>query len=265
MLLSFYQSSWRYRHFILSSIRSEFVNRFLRSKLGGLWVIIHPLTQVLIYALILSAVLAAKLPGIDNRFAYAIYLCAGILGWGLFNEIVSRGLTIFIDNGNLLRKISFPRITLPLIMLGAALINHLLLLLAILVVFLILGHAPGITLLWLPILSLLTAALALGTGLILGVFNVFVRDVGQVVTIVLQMLFWFTPIVYPISIVPDALRDWLVFSPVFPLISGFQNILVYNKPPELLPLVFVGALAALVLAFALLLFRRATPDILEQL
>jgi len=265
MLLAFYRSAWCYRHFILSSIRAEFVNRFLRSKLGGLWVIIHPLTQVLIYALILSAVLAAKLPDIDHRFGYAIYLCSGILGWGLFNEIVHRGVTIFIDNGSLLRKISFPRVTLPLIMIGAALINHLLLFAAILVVFACLGHLPGLALMWLPLLSLLTVALALGVGLMLGVFNVFVRDVGQAVAIILQMLFWFTPIVYPVTIVPDALRAWLIFSPVYPLITGFQNVLVFNRAPDVFPLVCVGLVAMLILGFALLLFRKATPDILEQL
>lgn len=265
MIQSHLLSAWHYRHFVLSSIRAEFANRFQRSKLGGLWVIIHPLTQVLIYALILSAVLAAKLPGIDKRFGYAIYLCAGILGWGLFSEILGRSLTIFIDNGTLLRKMAFPRITLPLIMLGAAVINHLLLLLAILLVFMFLGHLPGAALVWLPLLSLLTAALALGIGLILGVFNVFVRDIGQAVGILLQMLFWFTPIVYPLTIVPAAFRNWLVLNPVYPLISGFQNVLVYNRPPDLLPLVFVGLLAAVLLLFSLNLFRRATPDMLDQL
>lgn len=264
-MLSLFQSAWRYRYFMMSSIRGEFVNRFQRSKLGGLWVIIHPLTQVLIYALILSAVLSAKLPGINNRFAYAIYLCAGMLGWGLFVEIVSRGMTIFIDNGNLIRKIAFPRITLPLIMLGAALVNHLLLLVAILAVFAALGHLPSVAMLWLPLLSLMTTALALGLGLSLGILNVFIRDIGQAVPIVLQMLFWFTPVAYPIAIVPEHLQVWLNLNPLFPLIKGFQNVLVYNRAPDIMPLVLVGGLSLLLLAGALNLFRRAVPDMLDQL
>ena len=73
------RSLWQYRHFILCSIQNELITRFARSKLGGLWMIINPLAQVAIYALILSSVLAAKLPGIDNKYAYAIYLMAGML------------------------------------------------------------------------------------------------------------------------------------------------------------------------------------------
>ena len=106
--------------------------------------IIHPLAQAAIFALVLAEVMAAKLPGMaNNKFAYAIYLLSGMLAWSLFSEIVSRCLTVFIDNGNLLKKMLFPRINLPLIIAGSALINNLLLLLAILVVFALLGHVPG--------------------------------------------------------------------------------------------------------------------------
>ena len=109
---------WEYRSFVVSSIKNEFIARFARSRLGGLWMIIHPLAQVAIYALILSNVLAAKLPGIDNKYAYALYLMAGMLAWNLFSEIVSRCLTIFIENGNLMKKMRFPRIALPVNVVG---------------------------------------------------------------------------------------------------------------------------------------------------
>ncbi|MGD2054609.1 MAG: ABC transporter permease, partial [Gammaproteobacteria bacterium] len=145
-------AAWRYRHFIFSSIRNDFRARVSRSKLGGAWMILHPLTQVLMYAIVLSAVLSAKLPGIDNQFAYAIYLTAGMLAWSLFSETITRCLTIFIDNGNLLKKVAFPRICLPLIVGGSSLVNNLLLLLTIVVIFTFLGHLPTLELLWMPIL-----------------------------------------------------------------------------------------------------------------
>lgn len=265
MVKFFLLSIWRYRHFILSSIRAEFVNRFVRSKLGGLWCVIHPLTQVLIYALILSGVMASKMPGINNRFSYAIYLSAGVLGWGLFLEIVTRCLTIFIDNGNLIKKIAFPRITLPLIMIGSSLINHGLLLVAILGVFALFGHWPGLALLWVPVLALVSLSLALGVGLVLGVLNVFLRDIGQVVSIVLQILFWFTPIVYQITTLPGTLRDLLVFNPVYPIVAGYQEVLVYGRPPALGGLAVVFAAGLTILAFALFLFRKASADMLDVL
>src|SRR5690554_2306520 len=139
----------RYRHFVWSSIRNELVSRFARSKLGGLWMIVNPLAQVAIYALILSNVLAAKLPGIDNKYAYALYLMAGILAWSLFAEIVSRCLNLFIEQGNLMKKMRFPRITLPTIVVGSSLLNNFLLFIALIVVFASLGHMPQIQMLWL--------------------------------------------------------------------------------------------------------------------
>jgi lipopolysaccharide transport system permease protein len=95
------------------------------------------------------------------------------------------------------------------------------------------------------------------------VLNVFVRDIGQVMTIVLQILFWFTPIVYPITIIPETLRGWLQFNPVYPIVSGYQAVLVYNRAPALGGLVVVFILSLVILAFALLLFRKAGPDLLD--
>jgi len=114
--------AWRYRHFIFSSIKNDFLSCFARSRLGGLWMVIHPLAQVAIFAFILSAVLSSRLPEIDNRYAYALYLTAGMLAWSLFTELVSRSLTVFVDNGNLLKKMMFPRICLPLIVSRSAVI-----------------------------------------------------------------------------------------------------------------------------------------------
>src|SRR5215475_5693166 len=200
--------AWRYRHFIFSSIKNDFLSRFARSRLGGLWMVIHPLAQVVIFAFILSAVLASKLPGIDNRYAYALYLMAGMLAWSLFTELVSRSLTVFVDNAGLLKKMMFPRICLPLIVSGSALVNSLLLFVAILAVFALLGHQPGWSLLWLPVLIVLNVMLGAGLGLLIGVFNVFRRDVGQVVPIVLQFWFWFTPIIYMPTVLGERYRHW---------------------------------------------------------
>ena len=134
-MFGMFRGLWQYRHFVISSIRNEMISRFARSKLGGLWMIINPLAQVAIYALILSNVLAAKLPGIDNQYAYAIYLMAGLLAFTLFSEIISRCLNLFIEQGNLMKKMSFPRITLPTIVAGSCLLNNVLLFVAMLGVF----------------------------------------------------------------------------------------------------------------------------------
>lgn len=264
-MLGMLKSVIAYREFILSSIRNEFLTRFSRSKLGGLWIIINPLIQVAIYAIILSNVLSAKLPGIENKYAYAIYLVAGTLGWTLFSEIVGRCLTLFIDQGNLMKKMRFPKIALPSIVIGSAVLNNVLLLISALIVFLLMGHYPGWNVFWLLPLTLIVIALATGMGLLLGVLNVFVRDVGQVVPIALQLLFWFTPIVYPASIIPEALRVYLNWNPLVPVINAYHQVLVFDSTPDAMSLGPVLAAAVLFLLIGLFVFRRASPEMVDAL
>lgn len=256
---------WAYRFFILSSIKNDLRLRFIRSRLGALWMIIHPLMQVLIFATILSEVLAAKLPGIDNKYAYALYLMAGTLCWTMFAETVGKSVNLFVDSGNLMKKMAFPRICLPFIAGGTMLVNNLLLLVAIFAVFALLGHFPDMQAWWLPALMVLTLTFAMSIGLLLGVLNVFMRDIGQVVPVVLQALFWLTPIVYHITILPPGVQKVFKLNPLFPLVTSYQNVLVFNKPPVWADLVWMILTTLLMGVAALVVFRRASPEMVDAL
>lgn len=257
--------AWHYRYYIVSAISAEFRNRFARSRLGGIWMLLHPLAQVAIFALVLSAVLAARLPEIDNRFAYAIYLSAGFLAWTLFTDLVNGGLNLFVSQGHLLKKIAFPRICLPLVALGTALVNHFSLLLAIVVLFTLLGHPPSLLLFWLPVAMLVVAALGLGVGLVLGILNVFLRDIGQIVPIALQFGFWLTPIVYMADMLPDRLQPYLALNPMQPLVAAYQDILAFQRFPDWLPMIGGVLMAGLSLVLAWVLFRRADAEMVDLL
>lgn len=255
----------RYRYFIFSSIKNELRLRFIRSKLGALWMIIHPLAQVLIFATILSEVLSAKLPGIESKYAYALYLMAGTLGWTLFAETLGKCLNLFIENGNLMKKMAFPRICLPVIAGGTMLVNNLLLVAAIFVVFAALGHFPDRQALWLPVLIALNLLFSLGLGLILGVMNVFMRDIGQVVPVILQAMFWLTPVVYSLSILPERFQIWFKFNPMYPIITSYQNVLVFGKAPLWGALAWMALVTLVLLVMALIVFRRASPEMVDAL
>jgi len=256
---------WRYRFFLFSSIYRELAAQFIRSKLGGLWLILHPLAQVAIYALILSQVLSARLPELSNQYAYAIYLTAGLLAWNLFSEILVKSVNVFVSNGHLMKQVNFPRVTLPAIVVGSCIVNNLLLLFAVLAIFVVLGHGFTLALLWIPILMALVACLALGLGLILGVLNVFVRDIGQVVPVVLQITFWLTPIVYPLSILPAHYLPWLSLGPMYHITIAYQNVLVYGQPPDMSQLGWIVGVAVLSGIIGLVLFRRASPELVDVL
>lgn len=256
---------WAYRFFIISSIKTEFKTRFSRSKLGGLWMILNPLAMVLIYALILSQIMTAKLPGVATQYAYPIYILAGMVGWTLFAEIMGRCLNVFIDNANLLKKLSFPKLALPLIIIGSALINFVLLAVMMFVVFGFLGHLPYHALEWLPLLVLLTLALSVGIGLFFGIINVFIRDVGQVMSIVLQFWFWLTPVVYMTSIVPEKYHAIFMLNPMTGIVMGYQNVLLYDKAPELSLLAYPASFAFVSLTLAIVMYKKANEEMTDVL
>lgn len=256
---------WAYRYFILSSIRTELRSRFARSKLGGLWMILNPLAMVLVYALILSQLMTAKLPEVATQYAYPVYILSGVIGWTLFSEILSRCLTVFIDNGNLLKKMSFPKLVLPLIVVGSGLVNFLLLFITMFAVFGFLGHIPYHALQWLPLLVLLTIGLATGLGIFFGVLNVFIRDIGQVINVILQFWFWLTPIVYMLDIVPDRYHWFIMSNPLTGLILGYQSVLLFDKAPSFSLLIYPSIFTLISLILAILIFKKASEEMTDVL
>jgi lipopolysaccharide transport system permease protein len=262
---SYFQTVWRYRHFLISCVQADFRAKFARSRIAGLWIIIQPLIQVTIYAVILSAVLSGKFPGVDSKYAYAVYLLSGSLAWGLFSEIINRSLTIFIEYGNVLKKISFPRVCLPLIVILIAAVNYALLLLANLLVLFFIGRLPGAEIFALIPLTLILALFASALGLILGTLNVFMRDVGPVLAVVTQLWFWFTPIVYPLNVVPAEFRSYVELNPLTSVVQGFQQVLLYGAMPNWQSLIPITVLSFILAIGALIAFRGAAPEMTDVL
>ncbi len=204
----------RYRGFVFGSVKREFQTRYRTSMLGALWLILQPLAMIAVYTVIFSEVMRSRMPGVENTFGYSIYLCAGVLTWGLFAEIISRAQSVFVDNANLLKKISFPRIALPAIVTCSALLNFAIIFSLFLVFLVATGNFPGMAFFGLVPLLLVQVVFSIGLGITLGVLNVFFRDVGQFTGILLQFWFWFTPVVYPWHVLPEGVRPLIRLNPM---------------------------------------------------
>jgi homopolymeric O-antigen transport system permease protein len=263
-MVAMIKATWQYRGFIVSAVINDFRTRLSHTRFGVAWIVLQPLAQVLIFATILSNVLGSRLSGSDSKYGYVVYLMAGTACWSLFTDIVQRCVTVFIDNGSLLKKIQFPRIALPAVVVGIASVNNLAYLAIVLSVLPVLAVYPGVHYLWLPLLMVMTIGLAAGIGLFLGTLNVFARDIGQVVSVLIQFWFWMTPIVYPVSIVPPAFRSTLAFNPVLPLVVGYQNVLLYRTAPPA-QLRWLVLVVLVVLAAAMFVFRRASSEMVDVL
>lgn len=245
---------WRWRGFVLASVRRELASRYAGASLGALWHFLQPLAQILVYTLIFAEVMRARLPGNADTMAYGIYLCAGLLPWQFFAEIVGRGSGMFLEHGPYLKKSGFPRVCIPAIVVLSAAIHFLIIFGLFLGFLLATGRLPPLPVLATAIpLILLLAVFAAGLGLWLGTLNVFLRDVGQILGIVLQFWFWLTPIVWTLQVIPEGIRPWIALNPLTGLMAGLQEIFVSRTAPDW------SALApALVAAGALLLMAAAT-------
>jgi lipopolysaccharide transport system permease protein len=265
MLIDLLKGVWAYRGFILGSVKREFQSKYRNSLLGALWTVLNPLAMILVYTVVFSQVMQAKLPGVASSYGYSIYLCAGVLTWGLFAEIVGRGQNVFLDNANLLKKLTFPRICLPVITVLSASLNFAIIFLLFTVFLVLSGQFPGLVFLAvLPVLAL-QIIFATGLGMSLGVLNVFFRDVGQFFGIVLQFWFWFTPIVYPLKAVHEGMRGVLELNPMTPVIAAYQGILVGGLWPNWYSLVPTALLGLLLCVLGMHLFRKHAAEMVDEL
>jgi lipopolysaccharide transport system permease protein len=256
---------WRYRGFITGSVRREFQARYRNSLFGAAWTILNPLAMIVVYTVIFSQVMGNRLQGNSGHFAYSIYLCAGVLTWGLFAEITTRGQNVFLENANLIKKLQFPRICLPIVVVLNSLVNFAIIFGLFTVFLAISGDFPGWTFLaLLPVLAV-QILFSIGLAMVLGVLNVFFRDVGQFFGIVLQFWFWFTPVVYPVTALPQQYRAWLSLNPMAAVIQAYQGILLNGQMPAWRSLLPVTLLALLLCALGMHLFRKRAGEMVDEL
>ncbi|MBI3736873.1 ABC transporter permease, partial [Candidatus Sumerlaeota bacterium] len=173
-------------------VRRDLKTRYAGSTLGGIWNLIHPVAMILIYIAVFSSLFKNR-AGSDHASSYAAHLCAGMLVWLVFSDVLGRSVTVLTDNGNFLQKIWFP----PALLHASVLFNVLLVygagLAALWLSLASLGHgASPAALLVFPLMGLAGLA-AMGLGMALSALHVFFRDTAQVISILLQVGFWFNP------------------------------------------------------------------------
>lgn len=264
MIIKF-KALWNYRGFILSSVKREFQSKHSNSLLGATWMILSPLAMISIYTVIFSQIMRTKLPGADGIFSYSIYLCTGLLTWGLFAEITGRALNVFTEHSALIKKMSFPHLCLPVIVIASALLNFSIVFGLFTIFLIVSGNFPGAAYFGIFPVMMVQIAFAIGLGISLGVINVFFRDVGHFFGICLQFWFWLTPIVYSAKILPEHARLLIEFNPMTIILTAYQNALVLGEWPDWKKLSIVALLSALLCATAVHLFRKHSVDMVDEL
>ena len=216
----------RYRDLVLLMAGNILKNRYKRSMLGILWMLLNPLLQTIVLAVAFGSLFKSALPH------YPIYLLSGLLAWSFMTQTTQYAMGVMAGGGGLLKRIYIPRATYVVAVVGNGLINFLVSVLPLALVVLVFQHPVSASWLFLPISILILAVFTLGLALLLSTASVFFTDSIDIYQIVVQAGFFLTPIMYPPSVLPDSLSGWLILNPFFLLIELFRAPIYANTIPD---------------------------------
>ncbi len=243
---------WDYRELLLFLVWRDIKVRYKQTVLGAAWAIIQPVLTMVVFTLFFGG-----LPGIaPGQVPYPLFSFAALVPWSFFANGLSQSSNSLVGSANLIKKVYFPRLVVPLAAVLSGVIDFALAFVVLLGLMLAYGYAPTLNVIWLPLFLLLALVTALGVGLWLSALNVEFRDVRYVVPFLIQIWQFASPIAYPSSIVPERWRALYGLNPMVGVVEGFRwALLGTSDGPGLMGV--VSALAALaILASGAFYFRR---------
>ena len=243
---------WRYRELIFFLTWRDIKVRYKQAVLGVAWAVLQPLLTVAIFTIIFGVLLKTPSQGLP----YPLFALSALLPWQLFATALQRSSVSLVGNANLLTKIYFPRLAIPLSTVFAALVDFGVSLVVLLGVMAYYGFWPGWHILWLPLIIVFTLLTALSVGLWFSALNVQYRDIQHMVPFVVQVWMYASPIVYPTETIPAGVWRMIYgLNPMVGVIQGFRWALLGGDPPDLTMLISVGVVI-LLLVSGIYYFRR---------
>ncbi|VVP74814.1 ABC transporter permease [Pseudomonas fluorescens] len=226
---------WRNKQIISQMTRREVAGRYKGSALGLLWSLFNPILMLVVYTFVFSEIFKARWGGTggdDSKTQFAVVLFVGIIVLNLFCDVINRAPTLIIANANFVKKVIFPVEILSLVTVLAALFNSLINLGVLLVALLVFnGYVPW-TAVFIPFVILPLVTLIMGLSWFLASLGVFIRDVGQTVTIVTTVLMFLSPVFYPLDAVPERFRPLILLNPLTFIIEQSRAVLIWGELPD---------------------------------
>ena len=256
-----FKDLYNYRELLKTSVKKDIGGKYKHSFLGVLWSFINPLLQILVYALIFPLVMKNG----GSYKDYTVFMVCGLIPWAYFTTVINRASFIMIENGNILKKVYFPRSILPLSLVTSETINFLVSCIIILAFIVIKGFGISKFILFFPLVLLIQYVLLLGIALIFSAITVYMRDIQHFIGVVLQLLFYATPIVYSIDTIPENFRWILKWNPMTYIIEGYRAIFYNQTMPDLKSLGVLGIISIIILIVGYLLFNKLQKRFAEEL
>jgi lipopolysaccharide transport system permease protein len=227
---------WAYRELIYSFTLRDIKLRYKQTGLGIVWAILQPLLTMVIFTIFFGGL--AKIP--SEGVPYPLFVLAALLPWTLFASGLTRSTTSMVTDANIMTKVYFPRLIMPLASIISPLVDFAVSLVILFVMMVYYGFVPTANIVFLPLFLLLALATSLGIGLWLSALNVKYRDFQYTVPFLIQIWMFASPVVYASSLVPVSLRVWYGLNPMTGVIEGFRWALLGSGAPSAMVLVSVG-------------------------
>lgn len=254
-----FKNLYNYRELLKTNVKKEIRGKYKNSFLGILWSFLNPLLQIAVYAIVFPLILR------NTQENYVIFLCCGLIPWTFFSTAISRCAFTMIENGNIIKKVYFPREILPISVVTSEAVNFLIS--TIIILAFVLFSGLGITkyVLLYPIIYIAQYLLLLGISLIVSSICVYVRDLQHFIGIFLQLLFYATPIVYAADTIPANFAWILNLNPMTYIINGYRDIFYNQTMPDIAGVFILIAIELVLIVVGYLIFNKLQKGFAEQL
>lgn len=251
---------YQYREMIRSLVHKELRGKYKGSVLGFFWSLLLPLFQLLVYTIVFSVFMRSEIEH------FSMFLFVALIPWFFFNSCISTGALSIIQQKNLVAKIYFPRMVLPVSAVASYFINMLLSFLVVFAALLLSGIGVDVRVLWyLPLVFLIEFVMGIGGALLFSAWTVYFRDLEYILNILTMAWMYLTPILYPLETVPETIRGFLYLNPMTSVIIAYRDILYYKHAPDLQTLSYAVLWGIVLLLAGWQVFRKLQKHFVEEL
>lgn len=258
-MFSVFKNLYNYRELLKTNVKKEIRGKYKNSFLGVLWSFLNPLLQIVVYAVVFPLILR------NTQQNYVIFLCCGLIPWTFFSTAITRSAFTMIENGNIIKKVFFPREILPISVVTSETVNFLIS--TIIIIGFVVFGGLGLTkyIVFYPLVLLAQYILLLAISLIISSISVYVRDLQHLIGVVLQLLFYAAPIVYAPEVIPEGFKWIIDLNPMTYIINGYRAIFYNQTMPEWQPLLILigGGIVFCIIGY--LIFNKLQKGFAEQL
>ena len=256
--MNIFKKIYNYRELLKNNVKKEIRGRYKNSFLGVLWTFLNPLLQLAVYAAIFPLILKT------TKEYYVIFVCIGLIPWTFFTTAVSQSAFTIIANGNIIKKVYFPREILPISVVTSAMVNFVISTLIIIAFCFIYGLGLTKYIVFFPLVMIIQFILQLGIAFILSSATVYFRDLEHFVQIILQVMFYATPIVYGKDDIPQAFSFIIHLNPVAHLINAYRAIFYEQTTPDIkkLCILFIGSVIFCIIGY--FIFKKLQKGFAEE-